>query len=95
MDNVLKKTIRQEIENYNREKVNSGGETPSISNPSGNSREKTKAPQTERRLTSLLNKIRSKNSDNNKGKAIVKKPKKLQVKYERFDPSSNSYKLVR
>ena len=31
MDNVLKKAIRQEIiENYNREKVNSGGETPKL-----------------------------------------------------------------
>ena len=51
---------------------------------------KSKAPQTERRLSNLLEKIRSKS-----GKTSDKKMKKLQVKYERFAFASKTYKLVR
>ena len=58
MDNVLKKTIREEIEKYNKEKgegSKSEGILPvntSTANPE--EKMKSKAPQTGRRLSNLL-----------------------------------------
>ena len=47
---------------------------------------KFKAPQTERRLSKLLGKIRSKICIKGSAKSFIKKMKKLYMKYERFDP---------
>ena len=56
---------------------------------------KFKAPQTERSLSNLLEKIRSKSCIRGSARSSVKKMKKLQVKYECFDLISKTYKLVR
>ena len=56
---------------------------------------KSKAPQTERKLSNLLEKIRSKSCIRGSAKSSSKTIKKLQVKYERFDYISKTYKLVR
>ena len=99
MDNVLKETIRKEIEKYNKEK-GEGSESESIppvdtspANPKEKMKSKAHTPQTERRLSKLLEKIRSKSYI--RAKSSSKKTKKLQVKYERFDPMLKTYKLVR
>ena len=47
----------------------------------------------EKRLSHLLEKIRSKSS--NSSSSSSKKFKKLQVKYERYDDASDSYKIVK
>ena len=99
MDNVLKKTIREEIEKYNKEKREDGkseGIFPENTSPANpKEKMKSKAPQTERRLSNLLEKIRSKSCIRDSAKSSSKKMKKLQVKCERFDPISKTYKLVR
>ena len=56
---------------------------------------KFKAPQTERSLSNLLEKIRSKSCIRGSARSSVKKMKKLQVKYECFDLISKTSKLVR
>ena len=58
-------------------------------------KKKSKAPQTDKRLSNLLEKIRSKSCIRGSAKSSAKKIKKLQVKYERFDPISKTYKLDR
>ena len=95
----MKKTIREEIEKYNKEK-GEGSKSESIlpvnaspATPKG--KKKSKARQTERRLSNLLEKIRSKNCIRGSAKSSSKKMKRLQAKYERFDPISKTYKLVR
>ena len=94
MDNVLKKTIREEIEKYNKEKgegSKSEGILPVNASPATpKEKKKSKAPQTERRLSNLLEKIRSKSCIRGSAKSSSKKMKKLQVKYERFDPISKT-----
>ena len=99
MDNVLKKTIRKEIEKYNKEKgegSKSEGILPVNASPATpKEKKKSKAPQTGRRLSNLLEKIRSNSCIRGSAKSSSKKMKKLQVKYERFDPLSKTYKLVR
>ena len=64
MDNVLKKTIREEIEKYNnkkREGSKSEGILPVNTSPATSKEKmKSKALQTERRLSNPLEKIRSK-----------------------------------
>ena len=47
------------------------------------------------KLSSLLEKIRSKSCIRGSAESSVKKMKKLQVKYERFELMSKTYKLVR
>ena len=74
MNNVLKKTIREGIL-----PVNTSPATPK-------EKKKSKAPQTERRLSKLLEKMRSKCCIRGSAKSSSKKMKKWQVKYERFDP---------
>ena len=89
MDNVLKKSpIREDIEKYNKEKK-AGSKSEGILPV--NRICKSKAPQTERRLS----KIRSKSCIRDSVKSSIKKMRKLRVKYERFDPISKTYKLVR
>ena len=99
MDNVLKKAIREEIEKYNKEKgegSESEGILPVNASPATlKGKKKSKALQTERRLSNLLEKIRSKSCIKGGAKSSSKKMKRLQVKYERFDPISKTYKLVR
>ena len=99
MDNVLKKTTREKIEKYNKEKregSKSEGILPVNASPAAPiEKKKSKAPQTERRSSNLLEKIRSKSCIRGSAKSSSKKMKKLQVKYERFDPISKTYKLVR
>ena len=98
MDNVSKKTIREEIEKYNKEKGKGSKSedilpvNTSLTNPK---EKKSKAPQTERSLSNLLKKIRSKSCIRGSAESSVKKMKKLQVKYGRFDLRSKTYKLVR
>ena len=89
LDNVSKKTIREEIEKYNKEK-GKGSKPEDIlpvntSPTSPKEKIKSKAPETERSLANLLEKIRSKSSIRGNAKSSVKKMKKLQVTYERFD----------
>ena len=99
MDNLLKKAIWEEIEKYNKgkgEDSKSEGILPvntSPTNPKENM--KSKAPRTERRYSKPLEKIRSKSCIKGSAKSSTKKMKKLQVKYERFDPISKTYNLVR
>ena len=85
----MKKTIREEIEKYNKEKgegSKSEGILPVNTSPATpKEKKKSKAPQTERRLSNLLEKIRSKSCIRGSAKSS-KKMKKLQVKYKRFDP---------
>ena len=91
MDNVLKKKIREEIDKYKKEKgerSKSEGILPVDTSPSN------PMPQTERRLSKLLEKIRSRTCIRSSAKSSSKKMKKLQVKYERFDPMLKTYKLV-
>ena len=63
MDNVLKKTIREEIEKYNKEKgegSKSEGILPVNASPrTPKEKKKSKAPQTEKRLSKLLENIRN------------------------------------
>ena len=86
MDNVLKKTIREEIEKYNKEKGEDSKsedilpENTSPANPK--EKMKSKAPQTERRLSNLLEKIRNKSCIRGSAKSSSKKMKKVQLKYE-------------
>ena len=47
------------------------------------------------KLSSLLEKIRSKSCITGSAESSVKKMKKLQVKYERFELMPKTYKLVR
>ena len=98
MDNVLTKRLREEIEKYNKEKgegSKSEGIPPVNASPaSPKEKKKPKARQTERRLSNLLEKIRSKSWIRDSVKSSSKKMKKLQVKYERFGPISKTYKLV-
>ena len=89
MDDVSKKTIGEEIGKYNKGK-GEGGKSEDIlpvntspTNPK--EKIKSKAPQTESRLSNLLEKIRSKSCIRGSAESSVKKMKKLQVKYERFD----------
>ena len=92
MDNVLKKKIREEIEKYKKEKgerCKSEGILPVDTSPSN------PMPQTERRLSKLLEKIRSRTCIRSSAKSSSKKMKKLQVKYERFDPMFKTYRLCR
>ena len=99
MNNVLKETIREEIEKYSKEKgegSKSEGIPPvdtSPANPKEKMKSKAHTPQTERRLSKLLEKIRSKSYV--RAKSSSKKMKKLQVKYERFDPMFKTYRLCR
>ena len=93
LDNVSKKTIREEIEKYKKEK-GKGSKSEDIfpvntspTNPK--EKIKSKAPQTERSLSNLLEKIRSKSCTRGNAKSSVKKMKKLQVTYIK------TYKLVR
>ena len=94
----MKKTIWEEIEKYNKEKgegSKSEGILPVNTSPATpKEKKKSKAPQTERRLSNLLEKIRSKSCIRGSVKSS-KKMKKLQVKYKRFDPISKTYKLIR
>ena len=84
MDNVLKKTIREETEKYNKEKRESSkseGILPVNTSP-----------------TKRKNEIQSSTKQScirDSAKPSTKKMKKLQVKFERFDPISKTYKLVR
>ena len=98
MDNVLKRTIREEIKKYNKEKgegSKSEGILPKNASPANPKQKiKSKAPQTERRLSNLLEKFRSKSCNRGSTKSLSKKMKKLQVKYESFDSISKTYKLV-
>ena len=95
----MKETIWEEIEKYNKEKgeaSKSEGILPLNTRPATpKEKKKSKAPQTKRRLLNLLEKIRSKSCIRSSAKSSSKKMKKLQVKYERFDPISKTYKLVR
>ena len=98
MDNLSKKTIREEIEKYNKEKgkgSKSEGILPVNTSPT-NPKEKikSKAPQTERSLSNLLEVIRSKSCIRGRMESSAKRMKKLQVKYECFDVISKTYKLV-
>ena len=99
MDNVLKKTIQEEIEKYNKEKGESSkseGILPENTSPANpKEKMKSKAPQTERRLSNLLEKIKSKSCIRGSAESSSKKMKKLHVKYECFNPISKTYKLVR
>ena len=96
----MKKTIREEIEKYNKEK-GEGSKSEEIlpvntSTTNPEEKMKSKAPQTDRRLSNfLLEKIRSRSCIRSSAKSSTKKMKKLQVKYERLDPISKTYKLVR
>ena len=86
MDNVLKKTIRKEIENYNKEKgedSKSEGILPENTSPANpKEKMKSKAPQTERTLSNFLEKIRNKSCIRGSAKSSSKKMKKVQLKYE-------------
>ena len=98
MDNVSKKTIREEIEKYNKDK-GKGSKSEDIlpvnTSPTNPKEKKSKAPQTERSLSNLLEKIGSKSCIRCSAESSVKKMRKLQVKYGRFDLRSKTYKLVR
>ena len=90
MDNILKKTIREVIKNYDRNK-NEDNPIPNVSKTN----KTTKVHQTERRLGNLISKIRSKSIGSNSSTSTSKKTKKLQVKYERYDPVQAIYKIVK
>ena len=96
--NALKKTIWEEIEKYNKEKGvgnKSEGIFPVNTSPANPKQKmKSRAPQTERRLSNLLEKIRSKSCIRGSAKPSSKKMKNLQVKYEHFEPISKTNKLV-
>ena len=85
MKNVLKKTIREEIEKFSKEKgegSKSEGILPVNTIPANpNQKMKSKAPQTKRRLSNLLGKFRSKSCIRGSVKSSSKKMKKLQIKY--------------
>ena len=94
MDNVLKKTIQAEIQNYM--KSNNGSEacksSGTKSEDSGSTRISKKEPKTQRRLGNLLNKIRSKSVESSK--YTKRKIKKLQLRYQRYDPCAKDFKTV-
>ena len=98
MNNVSKKTIREEIEKYNKEKgedSKSGDILPANTSPT-NPKEKIKPKaQTETSLSYLSEKSRGKSSIRGSAESSVKKMKKLEVKYERFDLIFKTWKLVR
>ena len=74
MDNVLRKTIREEI----RAALDERNETSQA-----NSDTSAKKPKTEQRLSNLLCKIRSASTSSKK--ESNPKPKRVQVKYQRYD----------
>ena len=97
MDDASKKTIEEEIEKYNKENgecSKSENILPVNTSPT-NPKEKikSKARQIEWRLSNLLEKIRGKSCIRGSAEFSVKKMKKLQVKYERFDLIFKTYKL--
>ena len=98
MDNVLNKTVREGIGKYNKEKgegSTSEGILPVNTSLQIHKKIKSKAPQTDRRLSNLLEKIISKICIRSSSKTSHKQMKKLQAKYEHFDTISTTYKLVR
>ena len=98
MDNLLKKSIQEGVEKHNKEKgegSKSEGILPINTSPTKlKEKIKSKAPQTERRLSNVLEKIRSKSCIRGSEKTSHEKMKKLQVKYERFELISKAYKFV-
>ena len=96
MDNILKKTIREEIEKYEQQKKPTEKPSPQKKPP----QKKPHQKKTEKRLSNLLEKINNNNSSaSGSGGATtsskLRKTKKLQFKYERFDPISKLFKLLR
>lgn len=91
MDSVLRKMIREQLkeqESDHGEQNEAAGssssrDTTNKSNPS-------KKAKTETRLSGLLNKINRRNEKNES-----KKPKKVHIKWKRFCPIKNDFKLVR
>ena len=88
MDNVLKKTIQEEIEKCNKKKgegSKSEGILPVNTSPANpKEKMKSKAPQTERRLSNLLENIRSKSCIRVSAKSSSKRMKNLHVKHPRL-----------
>lgn len=99
MESVLKKTIWEEIEKFNKEKGE--GSKPEgilpVNTIPANPKQKIKSnvPQTKRRLSNLLKKFRSKSCIRDSVRSSSEKMKKLQIKHECFDPISKVYKLAR
>lgn len=87
MDNVLRRQIREEVEAAFKERDDK--KEPS------NGEEKPTGKKTEQRLGSLLTKIRNYATKTTAKKTPTTKTKKLHVKYERFDPEFNEFKMVK
>lgn len=91
MDNVFKKSIRERSNSTTKRKekvVNLTVYFLQILAVQTEKKTKSKAQQTKRKLSNLLEKIRKKSCIRSSYKSSNKKMKKLQAKYECFDPIS-------
>jgi len=101
MENILKSTIRNEIQSIMAE--NSNNTQPRVHSASSvaENTEKsdttiTKKRKTEGRMSNLLTKIRTNNTGRSQPDKITnKKLKKLQLKYERYDRANEIFRHVR
>lgn len=83
MDRVLRKIVQEEVKRKRGEEE-SDDESP-----------QTKRNKTEGRLSNLLNKIRRKTNEKETALSHQSKPKRVQVKWKRFCPVKEMYKMVR
>jgi hypothetical protein len=92
MDNVLRKTIRDEVEAALAKRKRQDNDNNDQCSSTDDSKFPKKGKKTEQRLTNLLGKIRSSNS---KSKQKSGKKKKVQMRYERYCFEEEKFLIVK